>query len=125
MRRKIKAMIIIGIIVLAVAVMYLDTLPLIHYVEDVFRGNISVEETEGRPVHLYNIQKNRPIDRVEVEVKQLLSLHCFGKGYVWVHYSCEAWDANGDLCYGAVCYSRWRVEKINGTWEICDINEKP
>ncbi|MGM9937269.1 MAG: hypothetical protein ACI38A_07990 [Candidatus Ornithomonoglobus sp.] len=58
---------------------------------------------------------------------KLLSAHCDNDtGYIWVIYSRDISDINGQhLCGCANCYIRFGIEKDNDHWEIADIAEAP
>ena len=59
---------------------------------------------------------------------QLWSAHLGDtEGYIWVYYSMEAIDSNGDtVCASSRCEALWKVEKNeNGVWEVVSIREHP
>lgn len=49
------------------------------------------------------------------------------EGYIWVYYSMEAIDSNGDTVHASShCEALWKVEKNeNGVWEVVSIREHP
>ncbi len=49
------------------------------------------------------------------------------EGYIWVYYSMEAIDSNGDtVCASSHCEALWKVEKNeDGVWEVVSIREHP
>lgn len=49
------------------------------------------------------------------------------EGYLWVYYSCEAIDYDGDTVHGSwKVPSLWKVEKdSSGVWNVVDIKEHP
>lgn len=59
---------------------------------------------------------------------QLWSAHLGDtEGYIWVYYSMEAIDSNGDtVCASSRCEALWKVEKNeDGVWEVVSIREHP
>jgi len=52
-----------------------------------------------------------------------------GKGYLWVKYSSEAYDENGEVTCGSGgsegILARWELEKINDRWIVISTKESP
>ena len=47
-------------------------------------------------------------------------------GYIWVKYSSEAYDKEGELTYGSFnILSRWKIEKKDNNWVVTSIKEHP
>ena len=48
------------------------------------------------------------------------------EGYVWVKYSSEAYDKNGEVTFGSWdILSRWELEKKGNKWVVTSIKEHP
>lgn len=47
-------------------------------------------------------------------------------GYMWVKYSSQAYDKNGENTYGSLdVLSRWELKKIKDEWTVISIDEHP
>ena len=47
-------------------------------------------------------------------------------GYIWVKYSSEAYDKDGEVTFGSWCIlSRWELEKKDNQWVVTSIKEHP
>ncbi len=48
------------------------------------------------------------------------------KGYIWVKYSTEAYDKDGEVTFGAWdILSRWEIEKKDNKWVVTSTKEHP
>lgn len=68
----------------------------------------------------------------EEAVKETHKLHFISanfknnKGYIWVKYSSEAYDENGEVTYGSWgILSKWKLEKVEDNWIVKSIREHP
>lgn len=104
-----------------------STQSVVKYVENVFRGEIPVSETQGSPVDRYNIQRYRETGNMDLKITPVFAFHNFFDGYLWVHYSCAVYSSeeNKDVTFGSIAYSRWRIHRENGEWKIIEILEAP
>lgn len=53
---------------------------------------------------------------------------CFSgdEGYIWVKYSSEAYNKDGDVTFGSWrILSKWQLEKRDNQWVVISINEHP
>ena len=47
-------------------------------------------------------------------------------GYIWVKYSSEAYDKDGEVTFGAWdILSRWQIDKKDNKWVVASIKEHP
>lgn len=47
-------------------------------------------------------------------------------GYIWVKYSSEAYDKDGEVTFGTWdILSRWELEKVEDKWVVTSIKEHP
>ncbi|MBQ2703934.1 MAG: hypothetical protein IJF58_00135, partial [Clostridia bacterium] len=47
-------------------------------------------------------------------------------GYIWVKYSSEAYDKDGEVTFGSLgILSRWELEKKDNQWVVTSIKEHP
>ena len=58
---------------------------------------------------------------------RLVAAHFWdSKGYVWVRYSSEAYDKDGEISSGSwKILARWELEKQDGQWIVKNVNEAP
>ena len=111
---------------------FLDTNSLIYRVEELFRGEIPEEVTEGTAESRYNYSDqyetlyHGEVAEVEVSINRIFVLHNFNDGYVLVNYSHEARDGNDrTLCGSWDIQSLWKIHKEDGVWHIVSIQEAP
>lgn len=112
-----------GFILLLYLAMLLSTTPVVRHVKAVFRGEIPRSDVSAC-LEQYDITENRPrITDVKIKVRRRFVLHNFNNGYMWVRFECEAFDSGGNLIYGEVNYPKWSIRKVNGEWEIVDVEQ--
>jgi len=125
--RVISAM--LAVLLLAYLVMFLDTNSLYREVRDVFLWKVDRAETEGRPINAYNMSYRFPDEElggVNLELVRLFTLHNFKDGYIWALYSKEAYNKDGKIINGSIgIFTKWKIHKENGEWEIVEIFEAP
>ena len=64
------------------------------------------------------------VKKAEATIELITTEQHDGKGYVWVKYSANYYDANNDLVMGmGETYSRWDIEEKDGTWVVIAIDE--
>ena len=134
MNRKMMGMnkrMIMLLVTLAIITIYLviliNTNQVIRHVENVMRSNIAKDLTMGLPIDMYNRQGHLDLGAVSYEVKisRVFVIHNFFNGYMWVRYTREGFDSDGNRVYGSwKIPSRWKIQKQNGKWEIIDIFER-
>lgn len=68
----------------------------------------------------------------EETVKETHKLHFISanfknnKGYIWVKYSSEGYDKNGEVICGSWgILSKWELEKVDNSWVVKSIHEHP
>ena len=62
----------------------------------------------------------------KARVTPLLALHNFKEGIVYVNYSAEARNQEGECVWGAwMIESKWYIRKENGRWVITEVAEAP
>ena len=90
--------------------------------KDVSNG---VEDAQLYKYYNYKADNGRAVD-ADVEIRRLFVLHNFKKGVMYVEYSCETFDEEGNTVYGAAGIpSKWYIERNNGRWEVVEIEEDP
>ena len=123
-----------GILLLAVLTIYsfmiVDTLSLMSYVKDVFRGKVPLGHTENTPERRYNhlsyFENNIMDGEIKFNIVRLFTWHNFKEGYIKVMYTTSAYDKNGRILYGSHrIFSKWMIQKRNGKWVIIEIIEAP
>jgi len=123
------ALVILALIAIAYFAMFHDTDELMDEAKRILRKEASIEETEGRALHVYNSNKDKRYDdvvTVNVSLERVFVIHNFSDGYVFVVYNEEAYNASGKIKYGslgATCF--WKIHKENGKWDVVDVYEKP
>lgn len=106
--------------------------PIMDLAEEAF-SDIGLTEAEARNVYGKLSQYAYPIDVYEGVVDErhtlkLLSAHFeYGEGLLWVYYSQEGLDRNGEVVVGSwEVESLWRVARTkSGQWKLYDIKEHP
>jgi len=68
--------------------------------------------------------------RAEAEIEAIAAGIEEDSGYLWVAYHQAAYDADDELVTASGTQdsrvlSRWSIEKIDGTWTVTEIKEKP
>ena len=114
----------------AIALLYLAMLSntniAINDVKDIMYGKVETSVTNNSPLRMYNRKDDFGTTSVDVKITRLLVLHNFFDGYIWVRYTHQGFDANGDLTYGSWNIpSRWKIHKENGKWHVVEILEAP
>ena len=106
--------------------------PIMDLAEEAFSG-IGLTEAEARNAYGKLSQYAYPIDVYEGVVNErhtlkLLSAHFeYDEGLLWVYYSREGLDRNGEVMVGSwEVESLWRVARTkSGQWKLYDIKEHP
>ena len=132
-KRKIKRKIfwaVVTFIVLYYFVGVMSTNKLVHYVEDVFRGNVPASETNDTPYSMYNVSKYKEFSSMDLDIHRAFVIHNFKDGYMFVYYRCIAYDSDDKMTYASIVRlpekpSIWRIHRENGEWNIVDIDEHP
>ena len=119
----------ITIIFTLYALMLLSTNSVMGEVRSAFMLELDSSETEGRAIHKYNHYwrgKDRDVGEINLTLRRRFVLHNFQRGYIWAIYSHTVYDTEGNLIGGSWrAPTRWRIEKIDGEWEIVEIYERP
>ena len=128
MTRKKKIGIVFLCIFLVLLVLYgilfWNTRPVITKVESIFKGEVPAAELAGSCLEEYNITATRPeITEMDIDVDTLFTIHNFSEGYMWVEFSCIAYNSAGEVAYGEISKARWEIEKIDGEWEVVAVRQ--
>ena len=123
-------MIVFALIILLYSIMFFSTNSLMREVRSAFMLELSPSETAGRPIDRFNhsriLEREVEVGRIELSLVRLFTFHNFREGYIWVIYTHIIYDNDGTTLRGSARVpSKWRIEKINGAWEIVEIFEDP
>ena len=120
---------IVLLIVLMYVVLVVDTNGLIRDVKDLMLWKVPKENTAGMPIDRYNSNRSSygyVLGEAKISIFRYFVLHDFKDGYIWLVYTYEAYDLNGELITGSnLIPTKWKIHKKNGKWEIVEIFEKP
>ena len=127
--KKVKniVLVVFSIVFIAYLLMVFDTNSLMREVRDAFHWRIDRSETVGKPLHSFNMNReHETLGKSRLFLIRLLVIHNFREGWIWAHYTYQSFNEEGQLITGSVCIpTKWRIEKIDGKWEIIDIFEAP
>jgi len=118
---------IITIVLAAISIFYMliyvvPTNAIMKEARDVFEGNVIV--SEQHPLSRYN--KYRGAESIQYSLLRVWVWHNGKTGYIQVLYSVKYFDKKGEaVSWSLGVPSRWNIAKINGKWEITDIDEPP
>ena len=119
---------VFAVIMAIYAIMLLNTNSLMKDVKSAFLCKTDLSETVGKPINRYNYQgyfDNEEVGKVNLFLCRLFTLHNFRNGYIWAYYTVEAKNTEGKLITGSHRVpTKWKIEKINGKWEIVEIFER-
>ena len=114
------------LIFLVYILMLMSTNSVVKDAENVMLGNVEKSITDGTPLSAYNRKGDFNTVSVDVRITRRFVLHNFFNGYVWIKYTCQGFDADGNRTYGSWnISSRWKIHWESGKWEIVKINENP
>ena len=127
---------IIALVVMAIpfvlyALMFFSTNSVMREVESVFMLEVDYSELEGRAINRYNRNwvarlSDREVGEINLSLRRRFVIHNFRTGYIWAIYSHTVYDTGGVLITGSWRVpTRWRIERIDGAWEIVRIYERP
>ena len=109
--------------------MFFDTNGLMIQVRAAFLWKIDISETENKPINAYNYSRyaaSETLGEVYMTLVRLFVFHNFQDGYIWVYYSYEAYNQDGNLLTGSHSIpTKWKIHKESGKWEIFEIFEAP
>ena len=106
--------------------MFINTNSLISDVKNIMSGNVEKSITENNPVSMYNRKGEFGTISVKVKISRMFVLHNFFDGYMWINYTYEGYDVNGEHTYGSwKIPSLWKIHRENGNWKILEIKEAP
>jgi len=131
-RRRVNIILlsVVSIVLIYYAAMLLNTNSIMKDVRSAFLCKTDISETEGREIDRYNTQhyfedEERAMGSVDLTLFRLFTLHNFRNGYIWAYYSRTAHDKDGGLVTSSLYHTtKWKIEKINGKWEIVEIFER-
>lgn len=114
------------IILIMYLTIFLNTNSVVNNVENIMSGNVEKSITQNTPLDQYNRKGDFGTVKVDVKLNRLFVLHNFNKGYMWMLYTYEGYDKDNNRTYGAWnILSKWKIEKINGKWEVVNIIGEP
>jgi hypothetical protein len=122
---------IIGVLILIIVIIYIamiiDTNSLMTQVRDVFSGKVDRSQTIGKPINRYNYRGFfSDITKTDLKLIRVFTLHNFKDGYIWAWYTYEGKDNNDEVLTGSSnIFSKWKIHKENGKWDIVEIFEDP
>ena len=105
--------------------MLLSTNSVVRTVENVYCGNISVNDDS--PMHMYDLSSRySDIAHAELNITRLFVIHNGRHGVMYVVYSCEYRNSDNKVLNASIWVpSKWEIEKKDGEWTIINIEEKP
>lgn len=125
---KVLTFVFIAISILYVAI-FIDTNAITKEVKNAFLWESGENETLGRSIDIYNVKSSFPNEtpiKIDLTLIRLLVLHNFNDGYIWAYYDYAAYKADGSLLTGSWgIFTKWKIHKANGKWEIVKIIEAP
>ena len=111
-----------AIFTLYVLIYVVPTNAIMKEARDVFEGNIIV--SEEHPLRIYN--KFRGAENIQYSLSRVWVWHNGKTGYIQVIYSVKYFDGNEKVISASHGIpSRWNITKIDGKWQITDIDEPP
>jgi len=119
------------IIILGIYIaMLISTNSVMREVRSAFLLELDPAVTEGRAIGAYNYdwlnrREGREVDEIYLRLRRQLTFHNFQEGYIWVSYIYRVHDTAGRLMTSSRAGARWRIERIDGEWEIVQIYEAP
>lgn len=67
-----------------------------------------------------------PVNQSDIKIQRCFVVHNFSKGIMYVKYSFENYDENGNFRKGASnIKAKWYIQKQNNRWTVNKIQEKP
>ena len=106
--------------------MFINTNSVTNYAKKVMLGKVALDETNNTPLTRYNVAAYYPHTEMDAKITRLFVCHNFFDGYMWVYYSYEAKDNDGNIVSGTWgVVSKWKIHREDGKWRIVDIDEQP
>lgn len=123
--KKIMVVILAFIILIYLLILF-NTNTVIEDFKNCIRGENISQELMSTELYQYFDDFNGRITDVDVNVTRWFVLHNFHKGVMYIKYSYEAFDKNGNHIKGASnVFAKWYILKINDMWEVIKIEEEP
>ena len=109
---------------LVYAVLLFDTNSVIENFKDLANGTPQQGVDYGELVN-YDYSNYSGTSRPEVQISRRFVLHNFKEGYMNISYYIEFLDDTGkvDGAWGGP--AKWYIKKIDGRWQVTDIQEAP
>ena len=130
--RRIATVLIVFISCLATAsmlylVMFISTNKLMEEAREYMAGNIIyIEERRGSPLARYGMEGGFGTTSVEYSITRMLVLHNFSEGNIWIEYTQVGYNDDGEITQGSWRVpARWKIQRIDGEWEVLEIFEGP
>jgi hypothetical protein len=113
-------------LILLYTIMLINTNSVVNDVRNIMLGNVEKSVTDNTPLRIYNFSNVLSNAEVEVRISRIFVLHNFFDGFVWVNYSYETLKNDSDMRPGSAnVFSRWKIHRENGRWEVAEIKENP
>lgn len=103
---------------------YIDTKEVINS----FNSTLKSQEAAFPAFQRYvgNCKGNSHIEKTYSKVQALYVIHSLKKGIMYVKYTYQHFDKNGEDIGGSYnAPSKWYIEKKNGNWEVVKVEERP
>lgn len=129
----IAIMIAIAVIAIVIGIyiaMFISTNSVMREVRSAFMLELDPAETEGRAIDAYNYdwlnrREGREVGEIYLRLRRQFVFHNFQEGHIRVSYIYRVHDTEGRLMTGSRATATWRIERIDGEWEIVRIYEAP
>lgn len=104
--------------------------PVLELAEEAFSDIESTREEREKKyglLHRYGFANDYYTAASEKHSLKLWAAHFYGtEGYMWICYSSEVYDADGNITSGSQnVQALWKLEKIDGEWVVVHIKEHP
>ena len=123
--KKVIVFIIVGILLVVYFIFLFDTNSVINDFRDVVKGEIE-QNTEYGALMRYDSTGYPDFSKANVQVHRLFVKHDFKEGHMYVCYTIELYNDKGENIAGSWnVISKWCIKKIDGRWQITNIQEAP
>jgi hypothetical protein len=103
-----------------------QVLTVAKYVFNYTGSQANADKNVGALDNYYHFYEEFEATSVKYKIKLVTTWNNGETGYIWVVYSVEGFDKNGNGVYGSWdVLSRWEIEMKNNRWEVVQIDEAP
>ena len=103
---------------------YVDTNNILREFKNTVQNQQSTINSFER--YVGNYKSDESIEKTVSKVKTIYVIHSFSKGIMYVNYTYEHFNKNGESIGGSCnVSSKWYIKKEHGKWIVYDIDEKP